>query len=82
MTQIFLSHSYPHDIFLYYIRVSREQNGGPRGIFMIHYTESMTGFLVFDCTPWRNMLLVCLFDLILYVPSTIFQLNRDRASWV
>ena len=25
---------------------------------------------------------VCLFDLILYIPSTIFQLNRDRSSWV
>ena len=25
---------------------------------------------------------VCLFDLILNVPSTIFQLNRDRSSWV
>ena len=25
---------------------------------------------------------VCLFDLILYVPSTIFPLNRDRSSWV
>ena len=24
----------------------------------------------------------CLFDLILYVPSTIFQLNRDRSSWI
>ena len=24
---------------------------------------------------------VCLFDLILYVPSTIFQLNRGRSSW-
>ena len=23
-----------------------------------------------------------LFDLILYVPSTIFQLNRDMSSWV
>ena len=23
----------------------------------------------------------CLFDLILYVPSTIFQLNRDASSW-
>ena len=23
-----------------------------------------------------------LFDLILYVPSTIFQLNRDGSSWV
>ena len=25
---------------------------------------------------------VCLFDLILYVPSTIFQLNRDESFWV
>ena len=25
---------------------------------------------------------VCLFDLIPYVPSTIFQLNRDGSSWV
>ena len=25
---------------------------------------------------------VVLFDLILYVPSTIFQLNRDGSSWV
>ena len=24
----------------------------------------------------------CLFDLILFLPSTIFQLNRDRSSWV
>ena len=24
----------------------------------------------------------CLFDLIIYVPSTIFQLNRDGSSWV
>ena len=27
-------------------------------------------------------LFVCLFDLILYVPSTIFQLYRDESSWV
>ena len=24
----------------------------------------------------------CLFDLIFYVPSTIFQFNRDGSSWV
>ena len=29
-----------------------------------------------------TLLFVCLFDLILYVPSTIFQLNRDGSSWV
>ena len=27
-------------------------------------------------------LFVCLVDFILYIPSTIFQLNRDRSSWV
>ena len=27
-------------------------------------------------------LFVCLFDLILYIPSTIFQLYRDVSSWV
>ena len=26
--------------------------------------------------------LFCLFDLILYVSSSIFHLNRDRSSWV
>ena len=28
------------------------------------------------------ILCIDLFDLILYVPSTIFQLNRDGSSWV
>ena len=28
------------------------------------------------------VLFVCLIDLILYVPTTIFQLNRDESSWV
>ena len=27
-------------------------------------------------------MIVCLFDFILYVPSAIFQLNRDGSSWV
>ena len=27
-------------------------------------------------------MILFLFDLILYVPSTIFQLNRDRSFWV
>ena len=26
--------------------------------------------------------IICMFDLILYIPSTIFQLNRDGSSWV
>ena len=33
---------------------------------------------------WKMALtkIICLFDLILYVPSTIFQLNRNGSSWV
>ena len=34
----------------------------------------------YDIIFWHDM--ICLFDLILYVPSTIFQLNRDGSSLV
>ena len=43
-------------------------------------------FSLFIC--YCILVIVCLsdflllFDLILYAPSTIFQLNRDRSSWV
>ena len=30
----------------------------------------------------QMLIFVCLFDLILYVPTTIFQLYRDGPSWV
>ena len=30
----------------------------------------------------RSSILICLFDLILYVPSIIFQLIRDGSSWI
>ena len=33
-------------------------------------------------TFWIQIMFVCLFELILYVRSTMFQLNRDRSSWV
>ena len=29
----------------------------------------------------NNLYDACFFDLILYIPSTIFQLNRDGSSW-
>ena len=38
-------------------------------------TASSEGSLIWVCP-------VCLFDLILYFPSTIYQLNRDGSSWV
>ena len=31
---------------------------------------------------WTQIICFVLFDVILYVPSTIFQLNRDGSSWV
>ena len=36
----------------------------------------------FSHTVLLSYKFVCLFDLILYVPSTIFQLYRDGSSWV
>ena len=33
-------------------------------------------------TSWLRLFVFFLFDLILYVPSTIFQLYRDGSSWV
>ena len=41
------------------------------GIVFPHSAEGVTQSCLF-----------VLFDLILYVPSTIFQLNRDGSSWV
>ena len=35
-----------------------------------------------ECLHTIILLFWVLFDFILYVPSTIFQLNRDRSSWV
>ena len=36
----------------------------------------------FYSSNYRYFNLFILFDLILHVPSTIFQLNRDGSSWV
>ena len=37
---------------------------------------------IFKVLMFYDECLIVLFDLILYVPSTIFQLNRDGSSWV
>ena len=39
-------------------------------------------FCCFSGLKCTNFLIVCLFELILYVPSTIFQVNMDGSSWV
>ena len=46
------------------------------GMYALHEKEAR----VWGVAP--IILLVCLFDLIIYVQLTIFQLNRDRSSWV
>ena len=57
-----------------------------RGPYVLHYSEGIMMIkvidyrMIMDLPFWINF--VCLFDLILYVPSTIFQLNRDGSSWV
>ena len=38
-------------------------------------------YVVFQLNGLSQIMLLCLFDLILCVPSTIFQLNRDGFSW-
>ena len=51
------------------------------GIFLMIFWSSAEFF--FKINLFKIFLSgFCLFDLILYVPSTIFQLNRDRSSWV
>ena len=47
-------------------------------------TRSHQEHLPFTCVTYKNCWFVCfvLFDLILNIPSTIFQLNRDGSSWV
>ena len=39
-------------------------------------------FLIVSFRTLVKNVFVCLFDFILYSPSTIFQLNRDWSSWV
>ena len=36
----------------------------------------------FQSLLYRSLRCATLFDLIIYIPPTIFQLNRDRSSWV
>ena len=56
-----------------------------KGELGIYFTPQNLKFTP-QCESAIGILLPCcddfLFDLILYVPSTIFQLNRDGSSWV
>ena len=52
---------------------------------LIDENVSLPELPLFDGVGLSNIVVTCyfvLFDLILYVPSTIFQLNRDGSSWV
>ena len=50
--------------------------------FEDQWFSMILNILDYDIYMMCNLLFVCLFDLILYVPSTIFQLYRDGSFWV
>ena len=57
---------------------------GPDTPFLCGMEPAKFVFVISD--SWQVLALhkinvFCLFDLIIYVPSTIFQLNRDGSSW-
>ena len=49
--------------------------------FLIRYPKHTYFLFGLNTSFSWNTLFVCLFVLIPYVPSTIFQLNMDRSSW-
>ena len=49
---------------------------------LIKHVEKYVAAFSTNTKLLTRQLCFCLFDLILYVPSTIFQLNRDGSSWV
>ena len=56
-------------------------NNNTADILFENHQKAQEEILLKDTeAAWRPFctVIVCLFDLILYVPSTIFQLNRDR----
>ena len=63
----------------------RATNGNRKLCFKRFFSTFVESINVLDCrlsgVDFVNAV-CCLFDLILYGPSTIFQLNRDWSSWV
>ena len=53
----------------------------PGGLLRVELTQDEERSCHLQC-HLRTQACFCLFDLILYVPSTIFQLCRDGSSWV
>ena len=53
-----------------------------RPFWLATSVQKFRKFTVLKGTSEYLQLILSLFDLILYVPSTIFQLNRDGSSWV
>ena len=79
-----------HYYLMLYVTISCKSSYGgnkdkekkKKGLAFLLYTSSGT-FLDIPNKIYHYLRgLFCLFDLILYVPSTIFQLYRDESSWV
>ena len=75
---------------VYHSRLGRERSqvrlaGKGSNSMWTHISDNLLVFFPLIKWYWGKICLpsfVCLFDLIHYVPSTIFQLYRDGSSWV
>ena len=50
--------------------------------FKVPFVFKILVLFIFEWPLKTDFSVFVLFDLILYAPSTIFQLNRDGSSWV
>ena len=61
--------------FFFFIANSADPDEMPHFIWVFTVCQS-------TCLLVSRMQRICLFDLILYIPSTIFQIYREESSWV
>ena len=79
----------PFCLYFYIYEIYKLQNLQSESSIEISFITSRPGHQhLYNPTPIisegsdQHHVSLFLFDLILYLPSTIFQLNRDRSSWV
>ena len=52
------------------------------GLLIAFFRGNRCDFPNYDILQSQKIVFVCLFDLMFYVPSTIFRLYRDGSSWI
>ena len=73
---------YIKDSNTYSNMMKRVESKKCRSLYVITLRQCQKSILMPQYGILASSCFVCLFDLIIYVPSTIFQLNRDGSSWV